>query len=620
LDSLAEVVRRYWGYSTFRPLQKEAMVAALDGRDSLVVLPTGGGKSLCYQAPALLSSRLTVVVSPLIALMKDQVDRLIQRGIPSAFFNSSLDPADRRRVSAGICRRQYKLVFVAPERFTDPSFADMLHHVGVGAFAIDEAHCISHWGHDFRSEYRQLGQLKQRFPDTPVHSFTATATPMVRDDIIAQLGLRDPVVLVGDFFRPNLRYRVLRRTGPLEDVLGVIRQHRGQAGIVYCIRRDDVDELTGQLKHAGVRAIGYHAGMSDEVRTQAQDDFSAGKADVVVATVAFGMGIDRADIRYVVHAAMPKSIEHYQQETGRAGRDGLPADCVLFYTGGDFHLWRNIIDKNETTDNENKLRMLSEMYSFCTGVSCRHQRLVSYFGQAWDLDVCEACDICCGDFSYLPDSTVTTQKIMSCVVRTGEQYGAAYVADVLIGEVTDRIAERKHDKLSTFGLIPDQPKRILMAWVDQLIKQGLLRRDGEYRVLKVTPQGWKVLKSQAEARLADIGRRSSRKGRRQRDRASTRSPAKPAVAASQPPTEGDRDHLDRAASALFDQLRAVRREIADELNAPAFMVFSDKTLREMARRQPRTQEEFLEVKGVGSFKCRQFGERFLEAIQSHLRE
>jgi ATP-dependent DNA helicase RecQ len=618
LDSLLEVVKEYWGYSSLRPLQHEAMTAAVEGRDSLVVLPTGGGKSLCYQAPALLSDRLTVVVSPLIALMKDQVDRLIQRGVLSAFFNSSLDPADRRRVITGIARREYKLIFVAPERFADSAFMDLLEGAGVGAFAIDEAHCISHWGHDFRNDYRQLGLLKKRFGDAPVHGFTATATPMVRDDIIAQLGLREPVILVGDFFRPNLRYRVARRSSPLDDVLGVVREHRGEAGIVYCIRRDDVDVLTGQLQSAGVRAIGYHAGMTDEARTRAQDTFSAGKADTVVATVAFGMGIDRADIRYVVHAAMPKSIEHYQQETGRAGRDGLPADCVLFYTGGDFHLWQNIIDKNESTDQANKLRMLSEMYGFCTGVSCRHRRLVSYFGQAWERASCDACDICSGDMEYLPDSTVTAQKILSCVVRTGERYGPGHVADVLMGMLNDKVTERGHDKLSTFGLIPDRPKGVLMMWMHQLVSQGLLLMDGEYRVLKVTPQGWKVLKSLAEARLNDVGRPAPRKGRKRRPEKPGRSGVKSTGTIVHPSTDGDADPLDRQASALFEQLRALRREIADELNVPAFMVFSDKTLREMARRRPRSEKEFREVKGIGPFKCRQFGDRFLETIQSHM--
>ncbi len=618
MDSLLDIVKKYWGYATLRPLQREAMTAAVEGRDSLVVLPTGGGKSLCYQAPALLCDRLTVVVSPLIALMKDQVDRLIERGVPSAFFNSSLDAADRRRVITGLARREYKLIFVAPERFTDSTFVELLSASGVGAFAIDEAHCISHWGHDFRSDYRRLGQLKQRFSDTPVHGFTATATPKVRDDIIAQLGLRNPVVLVGDFFRPNLHYRAARRRNALEDVLGVVRAHRGQAGIVYCIRRDDVDRLAGELQDAGVRAIGYHAGMSDEARTQAQDDFSAGKADVVVATVAFGMGIDRADIRYVVHAAMPKSIEHYQQETGRAGRDGLPADCVLFYSGGDFHLWRDIINKNESADRDNKLRILAEMYSYCTAMSCRHQRLVNYFGQPWDRDSCEACDICTGSADHLPDSTVTAQKIMSCVVRTGERYGAAYVADVLMGAATQRIVEHAHNKLSTFGLIPDRPKGVLIMWMHQLAQQGLLRKEGEYGIFRMTPEGWKVLQSQAEARLSNVSLGRSRRRRRSQpvplpaDMPTTEAAEKPRRAAESSP-------LDREAMALFERLRGLRRQIADELNAPAFMVFSDKTLREMARARPQSRDEFLAVKGVGSFKCRQFGERFLEAIRLHLR-
>ena len=628
MDPLQAIVSQHWGYDTLRPLQHEAMTAAVEGRDSLCVLPTGGGKSLCYQAPALLTGKLTVVVSPLIALMKDQVDQLIARGIDAAFFNSSLDTDDRRRVCAGLLQGQYKLIFVSPERFADDTFCnELLNQADVGAFAIDEAHCISHWGHDFRADYRRLGLLKKRYPRASVHAFTATATPRVREDIVTQLELDDPAVLVGDFFRPNLRYRIVRRRDAFTDVRRCIEERRGLAGIVYCIRRKDVDELTDELKGVGIPAIGYHAGMSDDARTLAQDTFAAGKADVVVATVAFGMGIDRADIRYVIHAAMPKSIEHYQQETGRAGRDGQPADCILFYSGGDFQLWRTIIEKNETTDLADKLRMLEEIYRFCTGARCRHRRLVEYFGQAWDRDGCDACDICTGDSDLVPDSTCLAQKIMSCIARTHERYGAGYIADLLRGTLTDRAVEQEHHALSTFGLIADKPKGILMAWMEQLVDQQLLHREGEYRILQITAKGWDVLRSQAEARLYGSGDRRTRKPRKRRKRGgkrvdrSSRGDSLSGSIVDGPDTSSSlEDQLDRADLVLFEELRLLRRAIADERNIPAFIVFGDKTLRDMARRRPTGEAEMLYVYGIGPVKYKTFGKPFLDAIRAYMQQ
>ncbi len=394
MDALLEVVRNTWGYPGLRPLQREAMEASLAGRDALVVLPTGGGKSLCYQAPALLAPSLTLVVSPLISLMKDQVDRLLARGVAAAFLNSSLEAADRNRVQAAVLRGETRLLFVAPERFAAAGFDRLLGLARVRALAIDEAHCISHWGHDFRADYRALGRLKRLLPGAPVHAFTATATPRVRADIAAQLGLVDPAIFVGDFFRPNLRFRVAERTGGTADVAGEVRRRAGQPGIVYCIRRRDVDDLAGRLAASGVRAVGYHAGMEDAARARAQDRWIAGEADVVVATVAFGMGIDRADVRYVIHAAMPQSLEHYQQEAGRAGRDGDPADCLLLWSPADYGLWQSLMGTRESPDAPNKLRLLTQMYRFCSGSRCRHRTLVEYFGQAWTAGPCGACDVC----------------------------------------------------------------------------------------------------------------------------------------------------------------------------------------------------------------------------------
>lgn len=620
MERLLSIIQKHWGYSSLRPLQQEAMTAALAGRDSLVVLPTGGGKSLCYQAPAILTDRLTVVVSPLIALMKDQVDRLIERGINAAFLNSSLDPEDRRLVAAGVRGGAFRLLFVAPERFTNQAFLDLLSEVRVGAFAIDEAHCISHWGHDFRQEYRSLGRLKETFAGTPIHAFTATATPRVRQDIIAQLGLTDPEVLVGDFFRPNLRYSVEERLGEFEEVCRCVLDRRDSPGIVYCIRRVDVDVLSGRLQESGVCAEGYHAGMSDDDRTRVQDAFAAGRVNVVVATVAFGMGIDRSDIRYVIHAAMPKSIEHYQQETGRAGRDGKPAECILFYSGADYGLWRSIIEAQDSASKQDQLRLLSEMYRYCGDAACRHRRLVAYFGQQWKGGKCQACDVCAGGLPVLADATVMAQKIMSCVVRTGQHYGASYVADVLMGTASDRVVQRGHEALSTFGLVSDRPKSALTSWMTQLVDQGMLRQSGEYSTLSVTDQGWAVLRGEAEAELylPPAARPSQKtKGKKRRNAPARKSKAPvPKEKAAKPAIREDL-HMSPEVKGLYEGLRVLRKAIAGELGVPAFMVFSDKTLRAMARARPTTRESLLQVHGVGPAKCNTYGRRFMELIRLH---
>lgn len=612
-QTIDAVIKHYWGYDSLRPLQREAMSAVIEGQDSLAVMPTGGGKSLCYQAPALLADRMTVVVSPLIALMKDQVDGLLARGIPAAFLNSSLDAADRRRVTRGIESREYKLLFVAPERFASQAFVDQLARVEVGSFAIDEAHCISHWGHDFRVDYRELKQLRERFPDAAVHAFTATATPRVREDIVAQLGLVEPRVLVGDFFRPNLCYHVQRRDSGFDQIHQAVFRRAGQAGIVYCIRRADVDAVAGYLENKKLRAAGYHAGLSDEQRTRIQDAFIARELDVIVATVAFGMGIDRPDIRYVIHAAMPKTIEHYQQETGRAGRDGKPSDCILFYSGAEYQVWRGIVEKEAPPNQADQLALLSDMYNYCTGVSCRHRRLVTYFGQSWERATCEACDVCLGLHPALPDSRILAQKIMSCVARTDERFGATYVAEVLQGELSERVQQRGHTRLSTFGLMAEHSKQSLMAWMDQLVDQHLLAREGEYRVLRITSEGWRVLRNEADARLYDAG--PARKARRSRKSRSPSSSQPGPTRAETPERQPDHAPLTVEATVLFQKLREIRRHLAEEQGVPAFMICSDRTLRDMARRRPKSTDEMLEVYGIGRRRCEALADHFLPAIR-----
>jgi ATP-dependent DNA helicase RecQ len=600
VDAISDAVRKHWGYETLRPLQREAMEAALAGRDALVVLPTGGGKSLCYQVPALLSEGLTVVVSPLISLMKDQVDRLLSKGVKAAFLNSSLDGADRSRVQAGIARGEYKMVFVAPERFAAGGFDRVLEMAKVRAFAIDEAHCISHWGHDFRVDYREMGRLKRDFPGAVVHAFTATATPRVRADIIEQLGLDDPLQLVGDFFRPNLNYRCVRRGDVFEDVLKVVQSHPGQAGIVYCIRRSDVDDLAERLKDAGVKAQAYHAGMDDDERTNAQDRFAVRQVDVVVATVAFGMGIDRADIRYVAHAAMPKSVEHYQQETGRAGRDGAPADCVLFFNGQDYQLWKMIIEKNEVGDADEKLRMLSDMYRFATGMACRHRRLVEYFGQAWDRPSCGACDVCTGGVAGMEGGSELAKSLLEGVMRLGQRFGGPYVAEVLAGEATDRVVERGHDRGGVFGSIEGQTSKSIAGWLWQLVDQGILEKEPEYGVLKITQKGGRVMRGQEGAVLMGAPATASRKRKKKAE-------SKSAAAAPEKLGADERQ--------VFEKLRELRRRIADEEGVPAFMVFSDRTLRGMAQSLPKTRAALLEIHGVGEAKLDAYGDRFLKALK-----
>ena len=540
-------VRRYWGFDSLRPLQEQAIRAGLEHRDSLVVMTTGGGKSLCYQVPAVLEGRCDVVVSPLIALMKDQVDGLRSNGYAAAALHGGMEPAELRRTEAEIAAGAYRLVFVAPERLLTPRTLDLLARIDVRAFAIDEAHCISHWGHDFRPEYRQLARLKERFPDASVHAYTATATERVRADIVDQLRLHEATVLVGDFDRPNLVYRVAPRFDPSRQVLAVLQRHAAQAVIVYCLSRRETEEMAADLQAAGLRAAAYHAGMDAQTRRRTQDDFAAERIDIVVATVAFGMGIDRSDVRCVIHATMPKSIEHYQQETGRAGRDGLEAECVLLYSHADVIRWETLIEK--TAENaaepaqviEAMRGLLEEMRRFCTSLRCRHRRLVEYFGQVYTNERCGACDICLGEVEGLEDSSVTAQKILSCVARAGENFGTEHIVDVLLGADTERVRRWRHEALSTYGLMKGTSRKALFSLVYQLIDAGVLERStGERPVLRLNTGSWAVMRGQRAVHL-----RPPKTGR-----------------VAEAPT--DRASWDGVDNGLFESLRALRRQIAEE--------------------------------------------------------
>ncbi|MEG4403985.1 DNA helicase RecQ [Microcoleus sp. MON2_D5] len=594
---LEQALKHFFGYDSFRPGQQEIVEAALQKRDMMIVMPTGGGKSLCFQLPALLKPGLTVVVSPLIALMQDQVEALQDNGIGATFLNSTLSSQETRSRETAILEGKIKLLYVAPERLLGERFLPFLdivaNKLGISAFAIDEAHCVSEWGHDFRPEYRQMQRVRDRYPDIPIMALTATATERVRQDIIQQLTLRNPYIHVASFNRPNLYYEVRPKTKhSFAEVLQII-QKKGGSGIIYCLSRKKVDEVAYKLQQSGIQALPYHAGMNDVDRATNQTRFIRDDVQVMVATIAFGMGINKPDVRFVIHYDLPKNLEGYYQESGRAGRDNEPAHCSLFFGYGDVKMIDYIIEQKPDPQEQRIARQqLRRVINYAESTECRRTIQLSYFGDSFPGN-CGTCDNCCNQ-KPVEDWTIEAMKFLSCVARCQEKFGMNHIIDVLRGSKNQKILQYQHHQLSTYGIGKYRSAEEWKKLSRSLLNQGFLdeRTDG-FPILKLNEKSWEIMKRQRTVEIAIEPQRE---------------------------VQGKVRSLAVEVEALFAKLRTLRKQIADEQFVPPYVVFADKSLRDMAEKRPQNLTEFEEVYGVGSNKRDKYGKVFLEAIRNFCQE
>ncbi|MDD1690475.1 MAG: DNA helicase RecQ [Methanoregula sp.] len=592
MATTAELLHMYWGSSAFLPHQEEIIGSVLDGCDTLAIMATGGGKSLCYQLPALYLGGLTLVISPLISLMKDQVDDLQARGIAAAAWNSTLDYRERVRLEEDLADGSLRLLFISPEKCMQPNFLASLSRAPVRLIAIDEAHCISEWGHNFRPEYRQLAQLRKYFPGIPIIALTATAVPEVRRDIRQQLGLDNAREFVGSFNRTNLRYRVIPKKNPLVFLADYISQHREDSGIVYCLSKKETEEVAGELKKRGFSALAYHAGLSKQVREEVQEAFIHDRVQVVCATVAFGMGIDKPDVRYVIHYVLPKTLEGYYQETGRAGRDGQYSECILLFSRGDFARVRSMLEHDDTGGQHLRiaLKKLQDMAEYCETTGCRRKFLLTYFGEDYPEENCGGCDTC-DHPPDMVDCTDAAKTIAACVKQLPQSFGIELIADVLRGSKGAKIQEYGLASLPAYGTGKKYSKAQYRTWISELARQGFLARAGDkYPVIRCTPRTDELLRGRCRVML-------------------------PVPEAGAVKEKGQPATLpDPGAEDLFRRLKALRKEIADTNGVPPYMIFPDRTLRELAATRPPDMAGFGAVFGVGGFKKEKYGQVFLEEI------
>jgi ATP-dependent DNA helicase RecQ len=595
-STIHDTLKTVFGFQTFRANQESIIKNILDGRDVFAVMPTGGGKSLCYQLPATVLHGTAVVISPLISLMKDQVDAAVENGIQAAFMNSSMDADEVTNVYRMLKYNKIRLLYIAPERFAMPHFLERLKTAAISLFAIDEAHCISEWGHDFRPDYLGLSLIPEMFPDVPVAAFTATATQRVQEDIINKIGLRKPHIVRASFNRPNLFYEVKAKSRVKLQILEFLRDRPGESGIIYRTTRDSVMETADLLKSKGIAALPYHAGLSADERNKNQAAFNRDEVQVIVATIAFGMGIDKSNLRFVIHADLPKNIEAYYQETGRAGRDGEPAHCLLFFGRGDIPKIRYFI--NEMTDDKERfiaIQKLNQIVGFASHNVCRRRRLLSFFGEDYPLDNCGTCDICSGSVEQI-DITTDAQIIMSAISRTGQRFGIGHIVDIVTGADTKRIRELRHNEIKTYGTGKGRDKKYWRSVVDELIAQEAVMQEGDpYPVLKITQKGSDILFG--GERIMAL--------------------RKEGVKAKTPRERYEFEGYD---STLFERLRNFRKRIAEGQKVPPYIIFSDKTLHEMCRRFPSTLSDMRKISGVGDAKLERYGEDFIREIKVYLEE